>query len=142
MREARYRGGVIFSRVDRDGRFIEDVVAEALPGGCIESRPPEGFQAPKWTGSAWTEGRAASEVLSDAKAAKRAELSRAFVEANTALYPETEAAFSIWLAVPEYAASPNGARPQAIRANIARLREKLAAVGAATTVERVRAVSW
>lgn len=133
---------MIFSRVDRDGNFIEDVVAEALPEGCIESRPQEGFHAPKWTGSSWTEGRAASEVLSDAKAAKLAELSRAFVEANTALYPETEAAFSIWLAVPEYAATPNGQRPQAIRANIARLRERLTAVNTASTVEAVAAVAW
>lgn len=135
------------ARIDGQGMFVEDVivedvVAEALPEGCIESRPQEGFHAPKWTGSAWTEGVATSELLSGAKDAKRSELARAFVAANTALYPELEPQFAIWLAVPEYATTPNGQRPQAIRENIARLREKLAAVESAPTVERVKAVAW
>jgi hypothetical protein len=75
------------------------------------------------------------------KARKRAELSRAFVEANTALYPEVESGFAIWLAVPEYAASPNGERPQSVRANISRLRKRLAAVEAASTVAEVEVIN-
>lgn len=82
------------------------------------------------------------EKLGAAKEAKRGELARAFVSANTALYPETAPEYAIWLAVPEYAATPNAQRPQAIRANIARLRVGLAAVEAATTVAAVVAVVW
>lgn len=134
----------VFSRLNRDGYFVEDVIAEEMPEGCVESRPPEGYHRPKWNGVElrWVEGAAVPEVLSAAKAAKRSEISRAFVEANTALYPELEPQFAIWLAVPEYAASPNANRPTTIRANIARLRERFAAVEAATTVEQVKAVSW
>lgn len=47
-----------------------------------------------------------------------------------------------YVAVPEYAATPNGERPKAIRASIVRLRERLATVDAATTVEALGAVSW
>lgn len=83
-----------------------------------------------------------AERLAAAKEAKRSELARAFVSANTVLYPETAPEYAIWLAVPEYAATPNGQRPQAIRANIARFRERLAAVNAASTLEAVAAVAW
>lgn len=86
--------------------------------------------------------KTAGEQLDKAREAKRAELSRAFVVANTTLYPETEPEYAIWLAVPEYAATPNGERPKAVRANITRLRERLAAVDAATSVAAVEAVRW
>lgn len=133
------------ARINADGLFVEDVLlgdGQEMPPSCIGSRPPEGFHAPKWTGSAWTEGKSQAERLVEAKEAKRAELARAFVAANTALYPEAAPEYAIWLAVPEYAATPNAQRPQAIRANIARLRERLAAVNAATTVEAVAAILW
>lgn len=83
-----------------------------------------------------------AEKLGAAKEAKRAELALTFVSANTALYPETAPEYAIWLAVPEYAATPNAQRPQAIRTNIARLTVRLAAVNTATTVEAVVAVVW
>lgn len=83
-----------------------------------------------------------ADRLATAKEAKRAEIARAFVAANTALYPETAPEYAIWLAVPEYAATPNGQRPQAVRANIARLRERLAAVETANTLAAVSAVAW
>lgn len=83
-----------------------------------------------------------AEKLAAAKEAKRSELARAFVAANTTLYPETAPEYAIWLAVPEYAATPTGQRPQAIRANIARLRERLAVVNTASTLEAVAAVAW
>ncbi len=99
-------------------------------------------------GSVWDAATAKPRLVNDAeklaaaKEAKRAELARAFVAANTALYPETAPEYAIWLAVPEYAATPNAERPQAIRANIARLRDRLATVNAATTLEAVGAVAW
>lgn len=83
-----------------------------------------------------------ADRLATAKEAKRAELAQAFVAANTALYPETAPEYAIWLAVPEYAAAPNSQRPQAVRANIARLRDRLAAVGTASTVAAVAALTW
>lgn len=83
-----------------------------------------------------------AEKLAAAKESKRAEIARAFVVANTTLYPETAPDYAIWLAVPEYAATPNGQRPQAIRANIARLRVGLTAVEAASTVAAVVTVTW
>ena len=135
----------VVSKIDAEGLLLEDVLLEdgaALPPGHIEERTPPGFHRPKWTGSAWTEGMTGAEILANAKSAKRDELARAFVGANTALYPEVEDAFSIWLAVPEYAADPNATRPTQIRANIAQLRDRLAAVEAATTVAGVEAVAW
>lgn len=84
----------------------------------------------------------AAEILAAAKEAKRSELAQAFVAANTVLYPETAPEYAIWLAVPECAATPLAQRPQAIRANIARLQARLAAAGAATTLEAVGVVAW
>ena len=133
------------SRIDAGGYFAGDVLltdGQDAPQDTVATRPQEGFYRPRWTGTTWTEGMAVSGLLVAAKAAKRAELAGAFVGANTALYPEVEDVFSIWLAVPEYAADPNATRPTAIRANITRLRDRLAAVEAATTVAGVEAVAW
>lgn len=133
------------ARINADGLFACDVLlgdGQEMPPNHVESRPPEGFHAPKWTGSAWTEGKSQAERLAAAKEAKRAELAWAFVAANTTLYSETAPEYAIWLAVPEYAATPNGQRPQAIRANIARYRERLVAVNAAATEADVEGVVW
>jgi hypothetical protein len=61
------------SKVDAQGYFVSDVLledGEATPQGCIESRPPEGFYSPKWTGSEWVEGKPQAEILDDAKEQK------------------------------------------------------------------------
>ena len=137
----------IVSRIDARGFFVEDVILGddgPPPAGCVEERPLAGFDRPRWNGSGWEEGEPKTEarIVEETRDAKRAELARAFVGAQSALYPEVDPAHAVWLAVPEYAASPNGQRPQAIRANVARLRGKLAAVEAAATIEAVGAVSW
>jgi hypothetical protein len=64
------------SKVDDAGMFIEDVLledGEALPAGCVSARPSEGFYAPRWAGSAWAEGKPASEIVEDLKAQKISE---------------------------------------------------------------------
>lgn len=83
-----------------------------------------------------------AEILAAAKEAKRSELARAFVAANTTLYPEVESEYAIWLAVPEYVASPSGTRPTVVRNNILRFQDRLSKVSAATTVAEVEAVTW
>jgi hypothetical protein len=63
----------VVAKVDAQGSFVSDVLLEdgaPLPPGCIESRPPEGFYSPKWTGSEWVEGKPQAEILDDAKAQK------------------------------------------------------------------------
>jgi hypothetical protein len=135
----------VVSRVDAAGLYMEDVVltdSAALPPDHVEDRPSPGFHRPKWSGSEWVEGMAASEILASAKAAKRSELASAFVEACTNLYPEVDPTYAIWLAVPEYVENPRGTRPQAIKANIARLQDRLGKVNAATTVAEVGVIVW
>lgn len=135
----------VVAKVDSNGLFIGDVLLEdnaPTPRDAVETRPREGFRRPRYDGTAWTEGMATAEILTVVKSAKRAELAQAFVAANTVLYPEVSEEFAIWLAVPEYAASPNGARPTAIRSNILRFQDRRSKVDAATTEAGVLAVIW
>lgn len=133
------------AKIDAAGFFVEDVLLEDNepgPAGVVESRPAEGFHRPKWDGSGWVEGKSVSELLVDAKIAKRSEIARAFVAANTALYSEVQEEFSVWLALPEYAADPGAERPTQILANISQFQQKLVEVDAAMTIEEVEAISW
>ena len=64
----------VVARVDAAGRFVEDVLledGEALPEGCVETRPQDGFHVPRWTGSAWAEGKPDAEILASQRAGKR-----------------------------------------------------------------------
>jgi hypothetical protein len=113
------------SKVDAAGVFVTDVLLEdgqVLPSGCVEERPPEGFHAPKWTGSTWEEGKPPGEILEDLKAAKvdemaaragNAELGRAaFVAAEQRglgdlmaryfdrLDPEARTLYAEWTEIP------------------------------------------
>lgn len=135
----------VVARIGAQGYFSADVLVgddEQAPPDTVETRPAAGFHRPRWDGTAWIEGMASADLLAAAKARKRSEIAQAFVEACTVLYPEIQDVFAIWLAVPEYAASPNGERPRAIRANIARLQDRLGAVAATATVEEVRGIVW
>ena len=129
----------IVARVDESGLFVEDVLVEdnaALPAGCVEARPPAGFHLPRWTGSTWTEGKPAAEILAAERAGKRAEMEAAFAAECGAEFP------SPWVAVAALAADPRDARITALRARATKLRDKLAAVDSAATLEAVRAISW
>ena len=73
----------VASRVDTQGLFVEDVLLrdrDALPEGCVESRPPEGLYAPRWNGTSWEEGRPASEIVEALKGAKVNEFAARAVE--------------------------------------------------------------
>jgi hypothetical protein len=63
----------VVSKVDAQGNFLEDVLVEEgapIPAGCVSARPSEGFYSPRWTGTAWVEGKPEGEILDDAKAQK------------------------------------------------------------------------
>ena len=53
------------ARVDLTGLFLEDVLlneGQEVPANCISVEVPEGFYLPKWSGTAWVEGRTQAEI--------------------------------------------------------------------------------
>lgn len=133
----------VASKIDAQGFFGGDVLledAQKLPAGCVESRPPEGYHRPRWTGSAWTEGKAGAEVLAVAKDSKKRQLEQAFAD-------ETAASFgggAAWagVMVGALATDARDARITALKARVVKLRDKLAAVEGATTIAEVETITW
>jgi hypothetical protein len=138
----------VVARIDEQNFFQEDVLLEdgaQLPEDCIEERPPEGFHAPKWSGSseAWVEGKPTSEIFNDAKMAKEADLRNAAER----WYRENVRAFEGAVVIHKIdRGQALSAEEQAIRdamtANYQKLRTLVAQVRAATTLEEVEAVTW
>jgi len=131
------------AKVDAQGFFVEDVLLgdhDPTPPDTVKTRPQEGFHRPRWTGSAWEEGKPAAEILAVLKAQKRAEMEAAFAD-------ETAQSFGggpawVGVMVGALATDPRDARIAALKTRATKLRDKLAAVGAATTIEAVGAVRW
>lgn len=129
----------LVAKIDEQGVFVEDVVLEddePTPEGCVEARPPEGFYIPLWTGSEWAEGRPQAELLEQAKTVKRREFPAAFAAECAVDFT------SPWAAVAVLASDPRDVRIAALKTRAGKLKDKLAAVESAATIEAVRAVSW
>ena len=81
----------VVSRIGIGGFFVEDVLLEdgaPAPPDTVETRPPEGFYRPMWTGSAWAEGKPAAEIVEEVRAAKSWEMR---IAAATELKSHTQA---------------------------------------------------
>lgn len=48
--------------IDTNGLFIRDDFVDELTEFTIETPCPDGFYLPKWSGSAWIEGKTADEI--------------------------------------------------------------------------------
>jgi hypothetical protein len=138
----------IVSKVDAQGTFVEDVLledGEALPAECVATRPPEGFYSPLWTGSEWTEGKPAAEILTEARASKEAELRGA----ADGWYQENVRSFEGAIVTAKYGRSgltalntEERAVFDAMNANYQKLKNLIVQVRAAATLEEVEDISW
>ncbi len=105
------------------------------PGEAVVDRRPEPGEVWDATSGSLRQ-RTDAEKLALAKQGKRGELTAAFDR-------EGGADFSTpWVAVGVLAATPADPRITALKTRTTKLRDKLAAVEAATTEAEVRAVSW
>jgi hypothetical protein len=138
----------VVAKIGASGFFISDVLledGEPLPTGCIESRPPEGFYSPLWTGSAWAEGKPAAEILTERREAKEVELRGA----ADGWYQANVRSFEGAIVTAKYGRSgltalnaEERAVFDAMNANYTRLKGLIVQVRAAATLEEVEAISW
>lgn len=138
----------VMSRIDRQGFFLEDVVPrgdQPLPEDAIESRPPEGFYAPKWTGSEWIEGTDATSLLASHKETKEQELRNA----ADAWYRENIRSFEGAVVVAKYGrggltalSTEERAVFDSMNANYTKLKGLVSAVRVATSVAEVKGITW
>jgi hypothetical protein len=138
----------IVSKVDAQGTFVEDVLltdGEATPQDCVTQRPPEGFYSPKWTGTAWVEGKPAAEILTEARASKEAELRGA----ADGWYQENVRSFEGAIVTAKYGRSgltalnaEERAVFDAMNANYTKLKNLIVQARAAATLGEVEAISW
>ncbi len=140
------------SKLDGQGNFAEDVLLKEgapLPVGCIESRPPEGFHSPRWTGSGWTEGKPQAEILAGLKAAKVGEMAGAAIDALAPLFTPNAGRDETALLVASHVLKiceafniPPDPRLTEVVATGEKALAKKAEVEGATTVEALEAVTW
>ena len=140
------------SKLDGQGNFAGDVllgVDDPLPAGCIESRPPEGFHSPKWTGSVWEEGKPQAEILEGLKAQKVAEMAGAAIDELAPMFTPNagrdETALLVAghvLKICEALNIPPDPRLTEVVATGEKALAKKAEVEGATTVEALEAVTW
>jgi len=140
----------VVARIDGEGYFLEDVLlddTQPLPIRTIEARPPEGFYRPRWTGEppVWEEGKPAAEILTDAKAQKEAELR----DAADQWYQADVRSFEGAIVTAKYGrggltalSTEERAVFDEMNANYTKLKNLVASVRAASTVEEVEAVTW
>ncbi len=140
------------SKTDGQGNFAGDVLlieGAPLPAGCIESRPPEGFYAPKWNGFEWIEGKPPGEILEGLKAAKVDEMAaRAIDELAPMFTPgkgRDETALLVAahvLKICEALKIPPDPRLSEVVATGEKALGLKAEVEVAATVEELEAVTW
>jgi hypothetical protein len=138
----------VVSKIDEGGFYVEDVLLEdgqALPESCVEERPQEGFHAPRWAGSQWTEGKPSAEIFEEAKAQKEAELR----DAATGWYETNIRSFEGSIVVAKYGRSGLTALNaeervvfDGMNASYTRLKGLIVQVRGATTVAEVEDIRW
>jgi hypothetical protein len=142
----------IVSKIDAQGQFAHDVLledSEALPAGCIESRPPEGFYSPKWTVSGWVEGKPESEILPTLQEAKINEFAGKAIDDLAPLFTGThgrdETLFLLAGHVLQIAEALNVQVDPRLSEVVSKGEQALAKkeeVQQATTVEELKEISW
>jgi hypothetical protein len=68
-------------KLDSNGFYLEDVILsdnEGIPSDCTNIKTPDGLYKARFVNGAWVEGMAQADILADAKAAKKAQLSASF----------------------------------------------------------------
>jgi hypothetical protein len=140
------------SKTDAQGYFVSDVLLEddaPLPAGCIESRPPEGFYSPKWTGSEWVEGRPEGEIVEGLKAQKIDEFAGRAIDDLAPLFTGThgrdETLFLVAghvLQICEALNVPVDPRLEQVVAKGEHALSKKAEVEQAATVAELEAIAW
>jgi hypothetical protein len=140
------------AKIDAQGFFIEDVLLEdgaPLPVGCVEDRPPEGLYFPKWTGSAWVEGKPESEILADTKAQKIDEFARLAVDDLRPYVTGEHGDREMLLVVAKHVKAlydaqgiPTDPRLQALVSTGEKAMSKLAEIEQAATVAELASVEW
>lgn len=141
----------VVSRVDEQGRFVEDVllIEGDLPEGCVQSRPPEGFHSPRWTGSEWTEGKPASEILEGLKAQKVDEMAARAIDDLAPMFTPGKGRDETALLVASHVLKicealkipPDPRLPTVVETGQWALAKK-EEVEAATTVDALEVVTW
>jgi hypothetical protein len=141
----------VVSRVDgaAEGLYVEDVLLEdgaPLPQGCVESRPPGGFYAPKWTGSEWVEGKPASEIVEALKAEKIAQMHAAAISELTPLFTEGLGRDELVFLLAAHVRSIAGPQADPRLAEVERVGSKALAkkeaMEAASSEEELEEISW
>jgi hypothetical protein len=140
------------AKVDAQGHFLEDVLLEdgaSLPAGCIESRPPEGFYSPKWTGSEWAEGKPQAEILVGAKEQKISEFADRAIDELSPLFTDGKGRDETMLllaghvlAIAEALNVPVDPRLEQVVATGQKALAKKVEVEQAATVAELEAIEW
>ena len=144
----------IVARVDGQGFFVADVLLEddePTPPDCVETRPPNGMYAPRWTGTAWEDARPLSpiEVLEQAQQEKIAEFGERAMEDLSPLWTPHRGIEETLHAVLEYLIPILEAQRITVDQRLYVNRDigrkaltKKQQVEAATTPEEVEAIVW
>jgi hypothetical protein len=140
------------SKIDGQNNFAGDVLlveGAPLPAGCIESRPPEGFYAPRWSGFEWMEGKPQAEILDGLKAQKVEEMAARAIEELAPMFTPNagrdETALLVAghvLKICEALGIPPDPRLTEVVATGEKALAKKAEVEAAATIEEMEAVTW
>ncbi len=138
--------------MDGQNNFAGDVLlveGAPLPAGCIESRPPEGFYAPRWSGSAWEEGKPQAEILEGQKAQKVAEMAARAIDELAPLFTPNAGRDETALLVASHVLKvcealdiPPDPRLLEVVATGEKALAKKAEVEVAATIEELEGVSW
>jgi hypothetical protein len=142
----------VVSKVDAQGNFVSDVLledGEATPQGCVEERPPEGFYSPRWTGTAWVEGKPEREILPTLQEAKINEFATRAIDDLAPLFTGThgrdETLFLLAGHVLQIAQAlnvPTDLRLAEVVSKGEQALSKKAEVEEAATVKELEAVEW
>ena len=142
----------VVARIDASGFFVSDVLledGEATPQGCIATRLPEGFYSPKWTGTAWVEGKPESEILEDLKTQKVGEFAGRAIDDHSPLFTDGKGRDETMLLLAGHVLQicealnvPVDPRLKQVVSTGEKALTKKAEVEQATTVEELEAVQW
>jgi hypothetical protein len=137
------------TKIDAQGLYLEDVLledGEALPEGCIESRPPEGFHRPRWDGSGWVEGKPESEIVEARKPEKIAQMHAAAIDELSPLFTDEHGKDELIFLLAAHIKSIAGAQADPRLAEVERVGSKALAkkaqIEAATSAEELEAIEW
>jgi hypothetical protein len=141
----------VVAKVDAQGMYLEDVLlehGEPTPEGCVETRPPEGFHRPRWTGDPpeWTEGKPASEIVEAKKPQKIAEMHAAAINELTPLFTDEHGKDELIFLLAAHVRAIAGAQADPRLSEVERVGNKALAkkaeIEAAQSAEELEEIVW